>query len=97
MSDLTELRKRVKELRAKQVAISKASLEDLKAEIYKEDLAAKAAERKAKSMERRTKKLEEKKALDAEKPKRKQKDVVMKAQEPKEEKQEIVRKKKVAD
>ena len=94
MSDLTELRKRVKELRAKQVALSKASIDDLKAEIYKEDLAAKAAERKAKSLAAR----EAKKA--AEKPKQ-QKDIVIKAQEakpkPKEEKVEIVRKKKVAD
>ena len=71
MSDLTELRKRVKELRAKQVAISKASVEDLKAEIYKEDLAAKAAERKAKAMERRVKKLEEK-PKKVEKPKEKE-------------------------
>jgi hypothetical protein len=96
MSDLTELRKRVKELRAKQVAISKASVEDLKAEIYKEDLAAKAAERKAKSLAAR----EAKKSLEAEKPKKKQKDIVIKAQEPKKEpkeEQEIVRKKKVAD
>jgi hypothetical protein len=94
MSDLTELRKRVKELRAKQVAISKASMEDLKAEIYKEDLAAKAAERKAKSLAAR----EAKKAVETEKPKRKQKDIVMKAQEkPEKKEQEIVRKKKVAD
>lgn len=95
---MNELRKRVKELRAKQVAVSKATVDDLKAEIYKEELAVKAAERKAKSLAAR----EAKKALDKEKPQKKQKDIVIKAQEPKEKKEEkkveeIVRKKKVAD
>jgi len=95
MSDMNELRKRVKELRAKQVAVSKATLEDLKAEIYKEELAAKAAERRAKSLAAR----EAKKAAEKENPPKKQKDIVIKAQKPKEkvEEAEIVRKKKVAD
>ena len=47
MSDLVELRKKVKELRAKQVPITKATLDDLQREVKAEEDLAKLAVKRA--------------------------------------------------
>lgn len=61
MSDLVELRKKVKELRAKQVPVTKATLEDLQREIKAEEDLAKLAAKRANMAALREAKLKAKK------------------------------------